>query len=106
MQSIVSPIPIKEFRDNLSTYFGKAVYGREAVVVRKYRDEGVFISREDYDEYQRLLNPRLRMTQEEWNDHFVILDKIRAQIPQFPPDEVEQDIAEALAEVRTQSREP
>ena len=98
-------VSIKQFRDNLSTYFGKAVYGHEPIVVEKYRDAGVFISKADFDDYQRLLNPRMRMTQAEWDAHFAVIDEIRAQIPQFPPEEVERDIAEAVTEVRAQRRE-
>ena len=96
----IAPVPIKKFRNNLSSYFGRVVYGREAVIVKKYRDEGVLICKEDYDEYQRLLNPRRRMSQAQWDAHFVAIDQIRSEIPQFPAEAVEQDIAMALAEVR------
>jgi len=95
MPTVVAPVSIKEFCHDLSSRFGQAVYRREAVIIKKYRDEGAFISAQDYDEYEPLLNPRMRMTQEEWYVHFATIDNIRAQIPQYLHEEIEQDIAEA-----------
>ena len=37
---------------------------------------------------------------QEYEDQFKILDKIKAKLPRFSPDEVEDDIAHAIAQVR------
>ena len=44
------------------------------------------------DDYARLIQER--------EDQFKILDKIKAKLPHFSPDEVEGDIAHAIAQVR------
>ena len=46
------------------------------------------------------MDERLKTGQE---DHFQVLDRIRARMPDVPVEEVEQDVAEALAAIRTES---
>lgn len=100
----IATASIKEFCDKLSTYFGRAIYGHEPVRVKKYRDVGVLISEADFEEYQRLLNPRARMTRAEWESQFSAIDEVRSHIPHFPPEEVEKDVKQAVAQVRATRR--
>ena len=46
------------------------------------------------------MDERLKTGQE---DHFQLLDHIRAHLPEVPLEEIEQDVAEALAAIRTES---
>ena len=94
-------VSIKDFRNNLARYFTHAVYRQEPVRIKKYRDTAVLISEEDYEEYEQWLNPHTRLSENEWYAAVAAIEEIRAQIPQYPLEEVEKDIADALAEVRS-----
>jgi prevent-host-death family protein len=94
-------VSIKDFRNNLAKYFGWAVYRQEPIRVKKYNETAVLISEADYEEYEQLINPHTRLSEQEWSATVAVIDEIRSQIPQYPIEEVERDIAQALAEVRS-----
>lgn len=53
-----------------------------------------------YEEYERLMNPRKRFTENEWEKGFKLIDKARANTKKYPQKKVEKAVKEALIEVR------
>jgi len=49
-------------------------------------------------------DPRRRMSAEEWHTHFETIDRFAAHFDDLTPEELEADIAEAIAAVRAEER--
>lgn len=81
----------REARNQFSQLLGEVHFGHQTVIVsRSGRPMVAMIS---IEEYQRLIAER--------EARFEILDEIRRQMPAVPVEEVEEDVAEAIAAVRT-----
>jgi prevent-host-death family protein len=83
----------REARNNLAQLMGEVHYGGQTVIVNRSGRPMVAII--PIQEYQRLVSER--------EARFQILDEIRSRMPNIPMEEVEQDVAEAIAAVRTAS---
>lgn len=95
-------VSIEEFRVNLADLVGRVMYGKDRVIIKKYnRDAAVLLS---MDDYERLIDPTKRFTKEEWNKKFAIIDKIRERIPEQDQKLLEQEIDEAVREVRAEKK--
>jgi prevent-host-death family protein len=91
-------VSIEEFRNRLADLMGRVVYGREAVVITKYRRQAaVLISAA---EYERLLDPTRRLTRRQWQTQVRKLDAARRQVNDIDPEELESLVEKAVAEVR------
>jgi prevent-host-death family protein len=83
-------IGAREARNNFADLLGRVHYGGQTVIVeRSGKPMVAVIPAEMYD---RLVAER--------EARFQILDRIRSRVPDLPPEEVEQDVAEAIAAVR------
>lgn len=95
-------VSIDELRSNLADIVNRVTYAKEKVVVKKHnRDVAVLIS---LDEYEKVMDPAKRLTEIQWQNSFKSLDKIRAKMPKIDPEKLEQEIAEAIQEVREEKR--
>jgi prevent-host-death family protein len=80
----------REARNDFSHLIGEVHFGGQVVIVERSGRPMVAII--PFSDYQRLVAER--------EARFQILDEIRDQIPTLPVEEVERDIAEALAAAR------
>jgi prevent-host-death family protein len=81
----------REARNSFADLLGKVHYGRQAVIVeRSGKPMVAIIPVEVYEQFVAEREAR-----------FEILDRIRERLPAVPVEEAEQDVAEALASVRT-----
>lgn len=83
----------REARNDFSHLIGEVHYGRQVVIVERSGRPMVAII--PIDDYQRLIAER--------EARFQVLDEIRRQVLDLPGVEVERDVAEAVAAVRTDS---
>lgn len=99
MKSVVS---IDEFRTNLADLIGRVMYGRDRIVIKKYnRDAAVLLS---VEEYEKLVDPAKRFSKSEWENKFVLMDKVKKRIPEVGQDILETEIADTVKEVRAAKR--
>lgn len=95
---IKNSVSIEEFRVNLADLVGRVMYGKDRVVIRKYnRDAAILLSLEDYE---KLLDPTKRLTKSQWNKEVQKLDRLRADIPETSPVEIQKEVKKAVQEVR------
>jgi antitoxin YefM len=95
-------VSIDELRSNLADIVNRVTYAKDRIVVKKYnRDAAIIIS---LDEYERLIDPTKRLSDIEWKNRVKKLDKIRAGMPQFDPQEMEKAIDETVDEVRVEKK--
>lgn len=96
-------VSIEEFRSRLADMIGRVMYGREAVVITKYkRKAAVLIS---VAEYERLLDPTKRLTKQQWQTHARKLQTARRSVQETDPDELDALIEKAVTEVRNSKRQ-
>jgi len=87
---MVKYVGAREARSNFAQLLGEVHYGGQTVVVKRSGRPMVAII--PVQEYQRLVSER--------KARFQILDEIRSRMPSIPAEEVERDVAEAVAAVR------
>ena len=80
----------REARNQFSHLIGEVHYGGQVVIVERSGRPMVAII--PIDDYERLVAER--------EARFQILEEIRHQVADFPPKEVERDVAEAIAAAR------
>lgn len=70
-------ISAKDLRERLSEMLNLAAFGRKDIVINRHnKPQAVLI---DYDTYEWFMNPRLKFTDEQWEEGFEIIDQIRAK---------------------------
>jgi prevent-host-death family protein len=90
IQAMVVRVGAREARNSFAELLGRVRYGGEAVIVERSGKPMVAII--PAETYAQLIAER--------EARFQVLDRIRSRLPDLPPEEVEQDVAEALAVVR------
>lgn len=99
MKNVVS---IDELRTNLAELIGRVMYGRDRVVIKKYnRDAAVLLS---IEEYEKLADPAKRFSKKQWENKFALMGKIKERIPEADQKVLEDEIANAVKEVRAAKR--
>ena len=88
---MVVHIGFREARNNFSDLLGKVHYGGQTVIIE--RSGKPVIAMISSETYERLIAER--------EMRFQVLEHIRSRLPDVPLNEVERDVAEALAAVRT-----
>ena len=88
---MVKKIGAREARNNFSELLGQVHFGGQVVIVERFGRPMVAVI--PVEDYQQLIAER--------EARFQILDKIRRRLPDLPIEEVEQDVAEAIAAVRS-----
>lgn len=95
-------VSIEELRSNLADIVNRVTYANDKIVVKKYNRDAVIII--SLDEYEKLMDPTKRLSEKQWQDSVQKLNKLRAKIPHFDPQEMEKAIDEAVREVRAEKR--
>ncbi len=88
-------ISAKDARTQFSEILGRVHFGKETVIVEKQGKPMAAII--DIDLYE--------LWQEERETRFGVLDEIRSMGRRKRPEEIERDVAEAVAEVRASARQ-
>ncbi len=91
---MVKRMSAKEARDRFAELLGQVQYGKDTVIVEKQGKPVVAVI--DMERYDRLTRA--------WNEPFAVLDQIRAKNRDKDPEQVQRDIAAAVAEVRAAPR--
>lgn len=95
-------ITAQDARNKFAEILNTAVFGKKDVIITRFdKPQAVLI---DYEEYQRLVNPRTRFSDEEWKNGFKIFDKIRAKAKKVSPQKIEETVDEAVEEIRKEKR--
>lgn len=81
----------REARNNFAQLMGEIHYGGQTVIVK--RSGRPMMAMIPVQEYQRLISER--------ETRFQVLEEIRSRMPHILAEEVERDVAEAIAAVRT-----
>ena len=88
---MVVHIGARDARNNFADLMGKVHYGGQTVIIE--RSGKPVIAMISSETYERLIAER--------EMRFQVLEHIRSRLPDVPLNEIELDIAEALAAVRT-----
>jgi prevent-host-death family protein len=80
----------REARNNFSQLLGQVHFGGQVVVIERFGRPMVAVI--PLEDYQQLIAER--------EARFQVLDEIRQRLPDLSVEEVEQDVAEAIAAVR------
>ncbi len=99
---INTSVSVGELRSNLATILGRVMYGKDKIIIKKYNREAAILL--SLDEYEKITDPTKRFSKKEWEDKFEIIDRIRKRIPTQEQEALQQDIDEAVKEVRAEKR--
>lgn len=99
---MIQTVSAQDVRNKFAEVLNTAVYGSTNVVITRFNKPQAVIM--NYKEYERLMNPRLRFTTEEWENGFKVFDRIRAKNKNIPPKEIEKGIEQAVKAVRSRKR--
>jgi len=88
---VVKTMGAREARNNFSQLLGQVHFGGQVVIVERFGRPMVAVI--PLEDYQQLIAER--------EARFQILDEIRQRLPDLSVEEVEQDVTEAIAAVRT-----
>ncbi len=90
---MIRHIGSREARNNFAQLIGEIHYGRQTVIVKRSGRPMVAVM--PIQEYQLIVSER--------EARFQALDDIRSRMPDMPVEEVEKDVAEAIAATRAAS---
>lgn len=96
MTQIVSA---QDMRNKFAEVLNTAIYGSTNVIITRFnKPQAVIVS---YKEYERLMNPRSRLTSDEWEKGFVVFDQVRAKNKGISPGRIEKGVKQAIEAVRS-----
>ena len=91
-------VSAKQFRENFSEILNEAVYGKNRfLITRNGKSQAVLVGVKDF-------NPRVLMTQEEWETNFKTFNKISSRGKKLSEDDAMKLALEAVDSVRKQKR--
>ena len=97
-KSMSQTLPLKAVRAQLSDLVSQVAYGDQKVVITKFgKPVAALVT---FDDYEKIMNPAKRYTEEEWEQGFTLMDKARANTKKYPQKNVEQTIEQAVKQVR------
>jgi prevent-host-death family protein len=91
---MVKRLSAKEARDRFAEILGQVHFGKDTVIVEKAGKPVAAVI--DMERYERLTRA--------WDEPFAVLDRIRAKNRGKHPEQVESDVATAVADVRAAPR--
>ena len=95
-------VALKDMREQLSELVSRVAYGDQKVVITKFgKPLAALVA---YDDYEKLMNPARRMSKEEWEKGFVLMDKMRENTKRVPAKQLQQAINQAIREVRNMKK--
>lgn len=92
----------QDARNNFADMLNRAVYGQKPVVITRFNKPAAVLM--DYVAYERLMNPSLRFTGNEWEKGFAVFDQIRAKTKGLSPASITSVVNQAVADVRRKNR--
>lgn len=95
---MVQVVSLKNARTQLSELIGKVAFGSQSVVITRFGKPVATVV--NYQEYERLMNPRLRFPQMQWENGFKVFDQIRIKNRGIFLKEIEKGVEEAKLKVR------
>lgn len=87
---MIKYIGSREARSNFAQLIGEVHYGNQTIIVK--RSGRPMVAMVPVQEYQRIISER--------EARFQVLNDIRDRMPALPVEEIERDVAEAVAAVR------
>lgn len=94
-------ISAQDARNKFSEMLNTAVYGKKSVVITRFdKPQAVLM---DYQEFERLMNPRLRYSDAAWEQGFSVFDRIRAKNKTTSSQHIEQVVNDAVKKARTRT---
>lgn len=99
MSSVVS---IDELRNNLAELIGRVMYGKDRVVIKKYKREAAILM--SVEEYEKLVDPAQRLSEGQWEGRFRLIDRIKKRLQKVNQKALEAEINKAVQEVRAAKR--
>lgn len=97
---IKQTISLKDIRSQLSELIAKVAYGRQNVVITRFGKPVATLI--NFEDYERMMNPRKRFSEKEWEKGFLLFDKVRKNTKKYSQKKVVKAINEAVAEVRAE----
>ncbi len=98
-----TPVSIEEFRTNLADLFGRVMYGKDRIFIKKYnREAAVLLSMEDFE---NLLNPIKRLSNKEWQKRFETMEAVRNRMSIKNQAAFEDDVNQTIQTVRAQQKQ-
>lgn len=95
-------VSAQDARNKFSEILNIAVYGKTKVVITRFnKPQAVLI---DYKEYEQLMNPKSRFSDEEWENGFKVFDQIRAKTINIPFQKIKKGVDKAVKEIRSKKR--
>ena len=95
-------VSAQDARNKFAEILNTAVYGKKDVIITRFdKPQAVLM---EYKEYERLMNPRTRFSEKEWQEGFKVFDKIREQNKNISAQEIEKEVDKAVSEVRRVKR--
>ena len=91
---MVKRMSAKDARNRFAELLGQVQYGKDTIIVEKQGKPVVAVI--DMERYDRLTQA--------WKAPFAVLDQIRAKNREKDPEQVQKDVASAVAEVRAAPR--
>jgi len=87
---MVLRVGAREARNDFAELLGKVHYGRQSVIIE--RSGKPMAAMIPIDLYEQMVTER--------EARFRVVDQVRSRVSELPPEEVEADVAEAVAAVR------
>lgn len=91
-------VTLKEVREQLSELVARVAYGDQKVVITKFGKPMVAIV--NYGDYEKLMNPASRFTNEEWKKGFEVITKIQNTPKDVSDEEADKIIEREISAVR------
>ncbi|KKQ66440.1 MAG: Prevent-host-death family protein [Candidatus Daviesbacteria bacterium GW2011_GWA2_38_24] len=91
-------VTLKEVREQLSELVARVAYGNQKVVITKFGKPLAAIV--NYDDYEKLMNPASRFTEEEWEKGFELITKIQDTQKNLSDEEADKLIEREIKAVR------
>lgn len=96
-------ITAQDARNKFSEMINTAVYGKKNVIITRFdKPQAVLL---DYQEYKRLMNPKTRFSQNEWQKGFAAIDAIRAKAKNVSTQQITQIADDVVKESREEKRD-
>jgi prevent-host-death family protein len=91
-------VTANEIRSKFSEMINTVVFDNNTVIITRFgKPHAVLLG---YQEYERLMNPKTRFSQNEWDNGFSAIDTIRAKAKNVQTQQIAQNVATAVREVR------
>lgn len=92
-------VTLKEVREQLSELVARVAYGDQKVVITKFGKPLAAIV--NFDDYEKLMNPASRFTDEEWEKGFEFITKAREASKDVSDEEADKIIETEISAVRS-----